>query len=92
MTENEFMTSYTNADRETQKQVRQLLGLEPEKTDIYFDLLLIGYQSIEPIVEHTEQLQKLMDKGKFDALIDAYLLGIMHGVRKERTRKKARCR
>ena len=93
MTENEFITSYTQADEKTKKQVRELLGIEPDpiKNDFRFDLLLIGFQDISPIVEHMEQLKIIMDSKKYDNCIDAYLLGYMHGKRKERTKRKNAC-
>ena len=95
MTENEFITSYTQADEKTKKQVRELLGIEPEpaKRDFDLDLLLIGFQHIAPVIEYREALQVLMDKNRRDVCIDAFLLGIMEGKREERAkRKKACCR
>jgi len=92
MTENEFITRYQQADKKTKKQVRQLLGIETTTTenDYNFDLLLIGFQDITPIIEHMEQLKAIMNTGRRDNCIDAYLLGIMHGVRKERKKKNHR--
>ena len=58
--------------------------------DNNFDLVLIQLQDIVPLMEHAEQLKVIMNTGKRDSCIDAYLLGYMHGKRAERARKKAR--
>ena len=95
MTEKEFILSYRQASEETKKQVKQILGIEPEpaKRDFDLDLLLIGFQHIAPVIEYREALKVLMDKNRRDVCIDAFLLGIMEGKREERAkRKKARCR
>lgn len=90
MSEKEFLTNYRQADKKTQKQVRGLLGIEPDpaENDIYFDLMLIGLQNIAPIIEHREQLQIIMNRRKFDNCIDAFILGIITGKRQERARRK----
>lgn len=82
-------------DQTGEKSKNQNLGIEPEpaKNDFDLDLLLIGFQDITPVIEYREPLKVLMDKGRRDACIDAFLLGMMYAKRQERARrKKARCR
>ena len=59
--------------------------------DSRFDLALLPHQNIVPLLENTELLKEIMKHNGANAPIDAYLLGIMHGKRAERARKKARC-
>ena len=93
MTENEFITSYTQADEKTKKQVRELLGIEPDPIDYDtdFDFLLIGYQNIIPVIDHREMLKRIMETRRTDNCIDAFLYGIMTGKRQERARRKRSC-
>lgn len=64
---------------------------EPTENDIYFDLMLIGLQDISPIISHREQLKIIMNGGKFDNCIDAFLLGVIAGKRQERAKRKRAC-
>lgn len=93
MSEKEFLTNYREADEETKKQVRELLGIEPDPIDYDtdFDFLLISYQSIVPVIDHREILKKIMDTRRTDNCIDAFLYGVMTGKRAERAKKKRSC-
>ncbi|MBO4693679.1 MAG: hypothetical protein J5659_04750 [Clostridia bacterium] len=93
MKEKEFLTLYEQADEETKKQVRELLGIEPDPIDydIDFDFLLIGYQNIVPVIDHREILQRIMDTRRSTNCIDAFLYGIMTGKRAERAKKRRSC-
>ena len=59
-------------------------------TDNNFDLVLLQYQDVIPLMEHMEQLKAIMQSKRPDNCIDAYLLGYMQGKRAERAKKKAR--
>lgn len=59
-------------------------------TDSSYDLLLLQYQDIVPMIEHLEQLKAIIASKRRDNVVDAYLLGFMHGKRAERAKKAKR--